>query len=275
MKHFRLFLLLLALLPFSGSALEEITFQAEYFPPYVMGLKSSSPGFAVELLRALFPKEKFKLNFVSRSWERSILDIPRRRHQGIIGVAKADAPDLVYPAVMLCDYRPAVYVKRGQEKLYRDPLKSAGWKFAAQNNVFYGDALDARLKQCRAKNLLHSETGWNAGEKHFRALLKGDVQAVVEESVYADWILHRLGKQAQNLVCVQKQEPIAELYIAFSNHDGNSWRWRDWYSREFEKFRKTPAYRILQEKYLLVPKRSSVPVRKVAPKASNRSGKSR
>ena len=227
-RNLLLVLLMFSSLPLLFAAPQEINIRVEYFPPFVCGINSKThPGVSIEILRKLFPADKYRLNFRNQGWQWAMRDLQRNQCHAVIGVCKADKPNLVYPRRPLFKTVSAVYLRSDS------PLK------------FESAASLAKAKTGFMTDYSHSDET----DKMVRDLMQKKLQAIVSYTAVMDWSMKRIRNSAKQIRLVKKLDNEVEYYIAFTPGKRESWAFVKQFDQEFEKFRKTPEYKKLLQKY--------------------------
>ena len=230
-----IFFLSVISLPVLFAAPQEINIRVEYFPPFVCGINSKThPGIAIEILRKVFPADRYRLNFRNQGWQWAMRDLQRNQCHAVIGVCKADKPNLVYPSRPLFKTVSAVYLRNDSPLKFDSAASLAKAKTGFMTDYSHSDEFDRFLKDHSTDGIAVIYNGWNANDKMVRDLMQKKLQAIVSYTAVMDWSMKRIRNSAKQIRLVKKLDNEAEFYIAF---------------QEFEKFRKTPEYKKLLQKY--------------------------
>lgn len=94
---------LLALIAAAGPALaqERVIAVADGWMPYNGAPGSDREGYAVEILRAVFKRRGFVVEYRQLPWKRAVRDVRSGRADILIGVNPNDLPDFIYPRTSL------------------------------------------------------------------------------------------------------------------------------------------------------------------------------
>lgn len=245
---FLLFALLSA--PVLFAAPQAIDIRVEYFPPFVCDLKSKThPGIAIEILRKLFPADKYRLNFRNQGWQWAMRELQRNRCNAVLGVCKADKPNLVYPRSPLFKTVSAIYLRTDSTLKFESAASLAKTKTGFMTNYSHSDEFDRFLKDHSSDGIAVIYNGWNATDKMVRDLMQKKLQAAVSYTAVMDWSMKRIRNSAKQIRLVKKLDNEAEYYIAFTPGKRESWAFVKQFDQEFVKFRKTPEYKKILQKY--------------------------
>lgn len=236
------------------AAPQEINLRTEYFPPFVCGLNSKThPGIAIEILRKVFPADKYRLNFRNQGWQWAMRDLQRNQCHAVIGVCKADKPNLVYPRLPLFRTVSAVYLRKDSPLKFDSAASLAKTKTGFVTDYSHSDEFDRFLKEHAADGIAVVYNGWNATDKMVRDMMQNKLQAIVNYTAVMDCTLKRIRNSAKQIKAVKTLDNEAEYYIAFTPGKRESWSFVKQFDQEFAKFRKTPEFKKLLEKYGLTP----------------------
>ncbi len=245
-----IFFLSVLFLPVLFAAPQEINIRVEYFPPFVCGINSKThPGIAIEILRKVFPADRYRLNFRNQGWQWAMRDLQRNQCHAVIGVCKADKPNLVYPSRPLFKTVSAVYLRNDSPLKFDSAASLAKAKTGFMTDYSHSDEFDRFLKDHSTDGIAVIYNGWNANDKMVRDLMQKKLQAIVSYTAVMDWSMKRIRNSAKQIRLVKKLDNEAEFYIAFTPGKRESWTFVKQFNQEFEKFRKTPEYKKLLQKY--------------------------
>ena len=247
-------LLVLFLLVFCGVVLpaapQEINIRTEYFPPFSCALNSKThPGLAIEILRKVFPASRYRLQFRNQGWQWALRDLQRNRCHAVIGVCKADKPNLVYPRRPLFKTVSAVYLRSDSPLKFVSAASLEKGKTGFLTDYSHSDEFDLFLEKHASDGIAVIYSGWSATDKMVRDLMQKKLQAVVNYTAVMDWAMKRIRNSAKQIRLVKKLDNEAEYYIAFTPGKREWWAFVKQFNEEFEKFRKTSEYQKLLRKY--------------------------
>ncbi len=249
-RNLLLVLLMFSSLPLLFAAPQEINIRVEYFPPFVCGINSKThPGVSIEILRKLFPADKYRLNFRNQGWQWAMRDLQRNQCHAVIGVCKADKPNLVYPRRPLFKTVSAVYLRSDSPLKFESAASLAKAKTGFMTDYSHSDEFDRFQKDHASDGIAVIYNGWNATDKMVRDLMQKKLQAIVSYTAVMDWSMKRIRNSAKQIRLVKKLDNEVEYYIAFTPGKRESWAFVKQFDQEFEKFRKTPEYKKLLQKY--------------------------
>ena len=135
--------LLLSVAP--GLAGDTITLRADIWDPYNGDPASDQPGFMIEVARKVFEKAGYTVDYQvdGWTWERSLEEAKKGSIDGIVGAAKSDAEDFVFPSEALCRQRMSFLVKKGNAWRFSGVDSLSSIRLGVISGYAYDDDIDA------------------------------------------------------------------------------------------------------------------------------------
>jgi polar amino acid transport system substrate-binding protein len=192
-------------------AADTITVAADMWCPYNCAPDSSKPGIALEILKKAFPDDTIKYELVD--WDSAVARTRAGEFDGIVGAARSDAPDFIFPSKSFAYTENCFFTRR------KSPWKFAGYdelskiKLGVIKAYSYGDDIDSYVNKAKPENLMVAE-GQDPLADLIKALDSGAIAALVSDKnvfVYSTAEKHKDGAYKADM-CGEKDE----LYIAFS-----------------------------------------------------------
>ncbi len=197
---------------------ETITIVADSWCPYNCEPDAERTGFMIEIAKRAFAKHNITVEYSIAPWSRAIEDTRQHKHTAIVGAARDDAPDFVFPAIEQGQMRNMFYVKKGNP-----------WRFTGMDSLqkislgviagySYNDAIDAYLAAHKNDlKFVQMISGDHALDTNIKKLLLNRIGAFLDGEYV---VQHRIAQQ--NLT--DQLEPAGvlpssesdNLYIAFS-----------------------------------------------------------
>jgi polar amino acid transport system substrate-binding protein len=208
---------LTALISFSAAAQTTLTVRADSWFPFNGDPKDMQPGYVVELMREIFPKQGITIDYQMMPWSRALSETRKGAFDAVIGALTSDAPDFIYPQEACGIADNSFYVLTGQSWKYAGISSLENVNIGIINDYSYGEAVDAYIAKNKADaKKITVLNGENAIEQGLMMLQKGRLGVLVEnDNVIKAKIkkLKLLPEQFQNA----GTEGTPELmYVAFS-----------------------------------------------------------
>ena len=243
--RFLLFFLFISL----NAAPQELIFHAEYFPPFICSQDSDSPGFAVEVLKEVYPEKDFCIAIRFCGWQSAAAQLAKNKISAYIGMAKADYPEFPVPRHPIFHIQSAVYVKSDLDMKYTGPGSLAKIKTGFQVDFSHSDEFDEYQK-------LHAEDGSllyyrkNRTEDMLKDLASGKIRAFVQCTAAVQWALLNHPESRKLVKRIAFLDNGTDFYVIFARKKDSNELIRI-FNRRFPEFIKTEKYRALLRKYAL------------------------
>jgi len=199
---------------------EEIVLGADEWCPMNCEAKSQEPGYMIEIARKVFAEKGHTIKYIVQNWSRCIKQA-RKGHvlDGIIGAARTDAQDFIYPSESLGISFDGIFM-----------LKSKQWKYNGLKSIIdqkktlgsikdygYEDAVTEWINKNNNNN--HIAHGDDPLDQLIKMLLKGKIHAFVEDPNVGKYIINN--KKLKNKIIYKGKLTAAivpDIHIAFSPH---------------------------------------------------------
>lgn len=229
--------IILTLLLTSLSRADTITLVADEWCPINCQPDAAQPGYAVEIAGQIFEKAGHKVEYKTLNWSKSIEDARKGLYDGIIGAAKEEAEDFVFPETEIGATANSFFVVKQSDWSFEN-LDSLGHVCTGIIKSYeYGDEFDeyfARNKDNPQK--VQEVSGDNPLEKNLRKLVGGRIDVVIEDRPVADYTIKRLGFQEQIKYAGNDGEPT-DFFIAFSPRNPKAAEYAALFSKGLEELR--------------------------------------
>ena len=77
---------------------ETISLRADAWCPYTCDPGAAKPGFMIEIAKMALEPAGHKVDYKVLNWARAITETRKGKFTAIVGAAKDDAPDFIYPS---------------------------------------------------------------------------------------------------------------------------------------------------------------------------------
>ncbi len=124
------------------SAQTVITIKSDIWNPFNGDPKAEMPGYAVEILKSVFEKQGYKIDYQVTPWTRSLQELESGKTNAVIGAAKEDAPNAVFPSEEIGRNQNSFYVKKGNSWTYSGPESLKSVKLACIAEYTYAPDID-------------------------------------------------------------------------------------------------------------------------------------
>lgn len=230
------------------SAQTVITVKADVWNPFNGDPKTEYLGYGIEILKAVFEKQGYKIDYQVTPWTRSLQDLEAGKTTAVIGAAKVDCPEAVFPEEEMAKVVNSFYVKKGNTWKYSgvDSLKSV--KLASISEYTYAPDVDAYIEAGKEPSV-QIATGEDALVKNIKKLQAGRIDTLIESPQVFAWKLKELKLPASDFEDAGNTGYTQLLYVAFSKVDPNAKKYADVYSKGIQELRKSGELAKILEKY--------------------------
>lgn len=119
LKLFIISLVVFFVLTITPIKADEIVLAADEWCPYNCKPDSDRPGYMVEIAKLALERAGHKVTYITVPWSRALKRVRSGHIDGIIGVMKEEAPDLIYPQTDLGQSDDALLVRHDETWSYK------------------------------------------------------------------------------------------------------------------------------------------------------------
>ncbi len=231
-----------------------ITLAADNWCPFTCDAKSDEPGFMVEIAKAVFKKHNIAVDYKVVSWSRAIDMAAEGKIDGIIGAAKGDAPDFVFPNALQGMSEMTFWVKKDSDWKY-DSIASLGKvKIGVAADYAYGKILDLYLKMHKGKtDHIQEINNADALAINIRKLNAGMIDAMPEDKSVMNYYFLSTGTpmNVKSAGVVADKANMADnyLHIAFGPNNPKAKYYADILTRGTQELRRSGELKKILDKY--------------------------
>ncbi len=196
---------------------DTIVLAADPWMPYNGEPESKTPGYCIDIAKAIFEKAGHKIIYQVTPYTRAIPNARDGKVTGVVGAAKGDVPDFIFPANEMGHSSNVFFVKKGNSWKYKGISSIKTIKIGVIQDYTYGDdPFDNYIKNAAEKHNPNVEitTGENALEKLINMVIAGRIDAIIEDGLVMQYTLKQLGKANEVSLSGNLSEASA-IYIAF------------------------------------------------------------
>lgn len=210
--------LLLCAIQFSAPAhAQELVVQADHWCPYNCQPGTAAPGYAIEMLQAVFEPIGRKIKYETVPWDRALWQVREGGAGAAVAATKLQAEKygllIGHETVGYsgdCLYVPASDQRKFSNGSDLDALNSV----AIVSGYTYVGHIGAWLARPENKRKIHAQRGESPAEINARNLALGRLDGVIENAQVMGQIMFKLGLTDQ-FVAVECN-PRTSVFIAFS-----------------------------------------------------------
>lgn len=187
--------------------------RADTWCPHNCTPNSNAPGYFIEALESIFGKNN--ISYEELNWARAIQETRQGEFDMIVGAAKDDAPDFIFPKTPLGHNVNCFYTHPDSKWTYKDisSIKELKGGLAIVKDYAYFDELNAFIKSEEGKRIIQSHHGNNILANMLKKVEMKRVDALIENPNVINYTF----KDAKTIPlrkagCVES----GEIYVAFS-----------------------------------------------------------
>lgn len=194
---------------------DTLTIVADEWCPYNCEPGSDKPGFMIEIAQKVLGEAGHSIEYSNMPWSRAIEESRRGKFSAIVGAARDDAPDFIYPSEPLGISGSVFAVKKGASWKYAGIDSLASASVGVIQDYSYSEDFDA-YSEANAKDSkkIQIATGESALSTNIRKLEAGRIDALLEDKAVLEYQLAQENKMGSFDYAGGLEE--AEVFIAFS-----------------------------------------------------------
>ena len=227
---------------------ETISLRADTWCPYNCDPKAPNPGYMIEIAKAALEPSGNKIDYETLNWARSIAESREGKYTGIVGAAKTDAEDFVYPSTPLGVSTNCFFVKKDSPWVFKDIKSLAGITIGVIKDYTYTGTIDKYIiDNAKDSKKVDIVSGDNPLELNLKKLQAGRIGAFIEDSsvVSSYMFTKKMADTVKTAGCVKD----TEIYVAFSPKDPKAKEHAKLVSDKLLSMRKDGSLKTLLSKY--------------------------
>ncbi|MBI5381539.1 MAG: transporter substrate-binding domain-containing protein [Opitutae bacterium] len=233
--------------PTAGLAEETIRLRADAWMPINGEPSAEAPGYAIEIVRAIFPERGVKVDYRMMPWTDALKAVAAGEIEAVIGASKKEAEGLILPRESITVLNMGVYVLKDSTWTYSNISSFSKIRLGAIDGYDYWDALNAYIRTNQPPRVVLF-TG-EAPLKEAIAKLKGaEIDAMPENILVFTWAVKDAGLKITDFRLAYRHEG-EEAYIAFTAHGEAGRRYAQWFDEGMARLRKSGELGKILSKY--------------------------
>ncbi len=233
-----------------------VKLRADVWCPFNCEPDAKYPGLMIEIAKIAFASIDMEVDYKTLNWARAIVETRDGKFDGIVGSAKSDAPDFIFPGEGLGISKNCFFTKPDQVWSYKGVESLSDTAFGVIKDYSYGEPVDGFVaEQAQSKGKKPGKvdivSGDNALETNYKKLQAGRIVALIEEqSVFKSFMYkNKMDEKAvKNVGCVKEDS----VYIAFGPKGPNSARYAKLLGETVQALRKDGRLKDILSHYGLV-----------------------
>lgn len=196
------------------SAQSILRVRADHWMPYNGATTDERPGYAVEILRAIFEPQEVQVRYALGSWEESLAEARAGRIEAVIGANATEAADLVVPKESIGVPRVGIWVRKDSAWNYTNAASLQSIRLGCISGYSYSEPLDAYLRTAKPGTVT-AFAGENPLQEGIAKLNSGEIDAFVETVPVFIWNVKASGRAVSDYR-IEYSEIAEPIYIAFA-----------------------------------------------------------
>ncbi len=245
----KILLLTLSFFSIQFAHADNIEIRADSWCPYNCEPTDKNLGFMIEIAQEALKPHGHKINYSLMPWSRALKEASDGGINGVVGAAKEDAPDLVFPEEALGESANCFFGDAASTWKYEGIKSLESQNLGAIKDYSYAEDLDKYIND-NAKNLSRISliSGETALKQNVEKLKLKRLSLIVEDAnVLADYLkANKLDTQIKNLGCLETKRNV---FIAFSPKNPKSKEYAEQLSKGIQELRKSGALKSILDKY--------------------------
>lgn len=230
---------------------ETIIVVADIWCPYNCEIGAFKPGIMLEIAQKAFAKHHIKIDYRIIPWSRAIEETRKGTYHAIIGAAKEDAPDFIFPQTEQSKLVNTFYVKKGNPWHYGGIGSLDRITLGVIADYSYSEQLDEYIKTNRRElKKVQVISGDDPLKINVRKLLADRIGVLIEAEYVMQYVLQEdnLGAQIEKAGILPETDSN-KLYVAFSPKNSQSERYAKILSEETAKMQKNGELSAIMKRY--------------------------
>jgi polar amino acid transport system substrate-binding protein len=234
----------------SSGASNVITVRADIWPPYNDDPASGLPGSMVEIIKIIYQKAGYEIDYQVMPWARSVMAVEQGTFDAIIG-ASTECPECITPKESIGEMINHFYVKKGGNWRYTGPDSLKTVSVGVIADYSYTDDFDAYMEKnkndSKKIDVMHAD---DALQKNIKKLLAGRIGAIIENTLVFPWTVKAMGlKESDFEDAGELENSKLELFIKFSPHKDASQTYADIFDKGMKELRSSGELKEILAKY--------------------------
>lgn len=208
-------LMLMALMTSASSYADEVTVVADRWYPYNGTPNAPDPGYMVELVRYGLAKGGHKVRYQLMSWERALNQVREGKKNCVLGATRGEAEGFVLPSEHQGVSQNSLYRRKGEDWHYTGRESLDGIRLGTIAGYEYDDFLHEIIDKQIVEQQIKPARGKFAVEENLKALIRGDLDAVLDSRVVVEATLKKQNWQ-DDIEFADHFDGVRKIYFACS-----------------------------------------------------------
>lgn len=228
---------------------DTITLIADEWCPYNCEANSQSPGYMIEVAKKVFTKEGHEVIYLTGlSWEDAIVKSRNNEYNAIVGAARVDAPDFIFPENEIGISQMSFIINAQSTWSYNGLESLEEVKLGAIVDYSYNEEIDAYIQKNKDDyDKVQLISGNKALSHNMQKLLRGMISTLIDDTCVIKYFF-KSNEFTNPFKFIEVTAP-SKSYIAFSPKNDKSQEYANILSKGIERLRENGELEIILQKY--------------------------
>lgn len=195
---------------------EELTVVADEWCPYNCAPNAERKGVLIEIAEKIFAAEGITIKYTILPWARAIEQVREGKSDALVGAARTDAPDFIFPEPPPAFAGNVFVVEPSNSWRYTGIESLQNVSLGIIQDYSYGEEIDGYINANKNnRNRIQIVSGDDGLRMNLRKLLAKRVDVILDDRSVIDWTLKANPEFAAAKI-VGEASPPDGAYIAFS-----------------------------------------------------------
>ncbi|MDX1922017.1 MAG: transporter substrate-binding domain-containing protein [Alphaproteobacteria bacterium] len=195
---------------------EPISVRADIWCPYNCAAADKKTGYGIEVLKTIFESAGHTVDYQNLNWAESIERTRKNEFVAIIGAAKNDAPDFVFPAEPIGLSSISYATMKDKNISISSVADLQDMKLGVIEAYSYNTSIDNYIAKHSANlKRISFSSGDDALDKNIQDLLAYKLDVICEDTNVLYYRVNKAGI-AKKLQISRDPDKLSEIFVAFS-----------------------------------------------------------
>lgn len=228
-----------------------ITIRSDTWPPFNGEPKDAKAGYMIEVLREIYAPHGHKIDYQLMSWDDSLENVRKGEFNAVVGAAKDDAPDFVFPREAFGTSSNTFFALNKTKWEYKGISSLAKIKLGVIEDYSYSEELDNYIEANKKNGKVAVSRGEDALALLINKLQSGTVDVVVEDASVMLFSVMKLGIPPGQIKAVGFPRDSQDIYVAFAPGNPASKEYAQLFDEGIRKLRSSGKLQQILTRYNL------------------------
>jgi polar amino acid transport system substrate-binding protein len=241
----RIWLLAFCLLAGTAGAAETLrVVSPDYWCPYSCKLGSKPEGFGIDILRAIFEPEGYRLDYSNANYSRAMLQVREGKADAIPDMVQSEAADFIYPQEPMAQIRYCIYANQQSDWRYRSTADLLERQLLVVQGYDYGEPFSSWLS-AHPQQVKHL-SGNDVTQRLSQMIMLHRADALIEDESVMDSLL---SQQAALKLRKAGCGPAIYAYLGLSPKLANAAQLSQLFDQGMRRLRQSAELETIMQRY--------------------------